>query len=418
MNKINIALTLCLFSLALTGQPCPDSIYFTSQAQIDSFQIVYPNCTEIEGTVLIDGEDISNLNGLSALSSIGGSLVVGKDFKIGTGNPNLTSLSGLDNLLTIGGDLHIQFAWALSNLEGLDALTLISGDLILTGFNYLVSPDGLGALDYVGGDVLIQSLYTLTNINSLNNVDSIGGALVIEDNEALADINGLSNLDYVGSGVYLTALSRVKNLSGLGSLESVGGSLFISSNDSLLHIADLISLKTINGNLWLQSNPLLASLQGLDDIDPGSITGIYIFNNDKLSVCEVESVCAYLANPSGATFFENNTIGCKSAEEVLDSCEANAVSVDEHHLFENLSISPNPFTTSTTLSFRLEKPENVQFTVYNVQSEIVFEMQERQDKGEQEIIWNAEGLPAGMYFIRLQTGDKIVGRKLLKLKDN
>jgi hypothetical protein len=83
----------------------------------------------------------------------------------------------------------------------------------------------------------------------------------------------------------------------------------------------------------------------------------------------------------------------------------------------NVDVSPNPFTTSTTLSFRLEKPENVHFTVYNVQSQIVFSIEEKQDKGEQKVIWNAEGLPAGIYYFRIQAGVMVGGGKIIKISD-
>ena len=49
-------LTLCLLSIALSGwtQSClPGGITFTTQAQIDSFPINYPGCSEIEGFVEI-----------------------------------------------------------------------------------------------------------------------------------------------------------------------------------------------------------------------------------------------------------------------------------------------------------------------------------------------------------------------------
>ncbi len=77
---------------------------------------------------------------------------------------------------------------------------------------------------------------------------------------------------------------------------------------------------------------------------------------------------------------------------------------------------PNPFTTSTTLSYTLDKPENIRFTVYNVQSQIVYRMQERQEKGEQLIQWNAEGLPAGMYYFRIQAGEMVGSGKVVKLE--
>ena len=77
------------------------------------------------------------------------------------------------------------------------------------------------------------------------------------------------------------------------------------------------------------------------------------------------------------------------------------------------SFSPNPFSTSTTLSFRLGKPENVRFTVYNVQSKIVYTIEDRRNAGEQRIEWNANGLPAGLYFYRLVAGDRIGSGKLV-----
>jgi len=86
---------------------------------------------------------------------------------------------------------------------------------------------------------------------------------------------------------------------------------------------------------------------------------------------------------------------------------------------KSLSIShfPNPFTAYTTLTYTLEQPENIRFTVYNVQSQIVYSMQEKQDKGDQEIQWNAEGLPAGMYYYRIQAGDKVGSGKMVKIGD-
>lgn len=52
----------------------PEGIIFSNQAQIDNFNSNYPDCTEIKGGVLIEGNDISNLDGLSIVTSIGGYL--------------------------------------------------------------------------------------------------------------------------------------------------------------------------------------------------------------------------------------------------------------------------------------------------------------------------------------------------------
>jgi hypothetical protein len=43
----------------------------------------------------------------------------------------------------------------------------------------------------------------------------------------------------------------------------------------------------------------------------------------------------------------------------------------------------------------------------------VFDMQEKQEAGEQHIEWNAEGLPTGMYYFIIQAGEKAGGGKML-----
>lgn len=76
MNKLNIfTFALILYCGAVSAQPClPNGITFNTQTQIDSFQINFPNCTEIEGDVLIEGNEITNLDSLDVLTSVYGNL--------------------------------------------------------------------------------------------------------------------------------------------------------------------------------------------------------------------------------------------------------------------------------------------------------------------------------------------------------
>ena len=109
--------------------------YFTSQADVDNFQVYYPGCTELEGDVIISGEDITHLDGLSVITSIGGSLRIGEYFE---GNPLLTDLTGLEGLISIGRDLNIGGNWqygnpSLTSLTGLDNLVSIGWSLGIEG---------------------------------------------------------------------------------------------------------------------------------------------------------------------------------------------------------------------------------------------------------------------------------------------
>ncbi|MCD4729981.1 MAG: hypothetical protein K8R74_05245, partial [Bacteroidales bacterium] len=190
-----------LMSPGIYSTSClPEGITFTTQEEIDNFQVNHPYCTEIEGDLIISGADIINLNGLNVMTSVGGDLnildnyaltnltglenltsIIG-NLKIGSeyeynGNFSLTSLSGLDNLTTIGDSLKIGYNDALTGLSGLENLVSIGGGLIVEKSNALISMTGLGNLVSVGGNCIIAANQTLTSLSGLDNLDVIGGNL-------------------------------------------------------------------------------------------------------------------------------------------------------------------------------------------------------------------------------------------------
>jgi len=196
MKNLSLLILILIFcQITASSQPClPDGIEFTTQAQIDNFQTNYPTCTEIEGDVRIIGDDISNLNGLSVLTSIWGNLYIGQ--WLSQGNPVLTSLTGLDNVTSIGGDVRIWSNEALTSLSGLGNVTFIGGDLsILHNHFALTSLTGLDNVTSIWRSLLIESNFALTSLTGLDNVTSIGGNLWIQWNAALSSLTGLDNID-------------------------------------------------------------------------------------------------------------------------------------------------------------------------------------------------------------------------------
>lgn len=76
-------------------QCVPDNILLSSQADIDDFQLAHgPGCESITGNLVIIGPDISNLAGLSGVTSIGGFLRI-------EDNHSLQDLDGLSSLTSI-----------------------------------------------------------------------------------------------------------------------------------------------------------------------------------------------------------------------------------------------------------------------------------------------------------------------------
>ena len=67
-------LFIATFNFANSQNCIPVAIVFTTQAQVDAFPTDYPGCSIIDGNVGITGDDITNLNGLSQITQINGSL--------------------------------------------------------------------------------------------------------------------------------------------------------------------------------------------------------------------------------------------------------------------------------------------------------------------------------------------------------
>jgi hypothetical protein len=78
---------------------------------------------------------------------------------------------------------------------------------------------------------------------------------------------------------------------------------------------------------------------------------------------------------------------------------------------------PNPFTSYISFNYTLDNPSKVILSVFNNFGLVVAEpVNEFQQHGEQKVNWNAEGLPAGIYYCRLLAGEQIRSVKIIKVK--
>jgi hypothetical protein len=301
---------ILLLRIPVIAQPCiPQGITFNTQAQIDSFPITHPNCSEIQGIVYITGNDITNLNGLSSIVSVGSDLYI-------RNTSSLMSLSGLNNLTSVGNELSIGNNALLNSLEG------------------------LGGLEFVGYALELDINPSLNNLNGLNSLTYIGGYLLISGNGSLVNLTGLDSLGSVGSGVNITGNSLLNNLSGLNNLNSTGGGLMLTQNYSLTSLEGLSNLSMIGGTLWINDNNSLHSLIGLDNITANSITDLTISDNDSLSTCEILSVCSYLSSLNGNVIVQNNSAGCNNETEIESACQS--ISTLENEESGSFLIYPNP----------------------------------------------------------------------------
>jgi len=421
--------------------PClPEGITFTTQEEIDNFETNYQGCIEVEGDVIIDGDDINNLNGLNVLTSIEGDLSI-------YSNPLLTSLSGLEGLSSIGGHLSIKLNDALLNLIGLDNLTFIGSFLNIEDNNSLASLQGLNSLStigigpygfglnisdndnltnlsglesltYIEGALAIKDNFDLVSLTGLENLTSIGGYLSVSSNNELISLNGLNNLTSIGGRLSIGISGgnpALTSLAGLESLNSIGGHLTIKDNHLLSNIFNLNGVTTLWGNLTITNNDSLTSLSGLENIDETSIANLTITNNDELYDCDVWSICQYLINPGGTAVIEYNAPECNSIEEVEEHC---LTGIEEFASKEGLNIYPNPLGSDVIISYNLEHSSFVTLKILDLSGkEMSILINEVQKQGEQKVKYNSHELKPGVYFCVLKTNPARAGqtKKIIKL---
>ena len=229
---------------------CPQNAYtLKTQDEVNDFP---QDCDSVLGRLTVEkNTDITNLDGLANLTSVGGGLFI--DY-----NSSLTSLNGLANLISVGGGLLIYSNGALTNLDGLASLTSVEGFL------------------------QIYNNASLTNLDGLANLTSVGDDLIIESNNNLTDLNGLANLTSVGGNLVIKTNLHLENLNGLASITSVGGNLNIVSNDALTNCQGIAPVLG-----WPSGPP--------DDSVDGVIT---IESNGGPACSSVEAVLASVSVPS------------------------------------------------------------------------------------------------------------------------
>jgi len=298
--------------------------YFMCQTEIDSFPNHFPGCSDLKGSVIVTGNDITSLNGLSAVTSISGGLDI-------SDNPGLKNIDGLSQVTSIGGLLMIHNNPSLPNLSGLINLDSVGSQLSISNNDSLTALTGLDSLTCVGSRLDISDNANLLSLNALGNLTSVG-ELRIEHNPALTTISGLSNVNtytdpepfhIIDSNVLLTSLTGLESitsckyiyiidnnsltnlegldnltsvsntcgiqrndsltsLSGLNNFDSVGKELYISFNNSLTNLTGIENLRYIGTNIYINENAVLLDLTGLDSLQ--FIGGnIYVVNNLALS---------------------------------------------------------------------------------------------------------------------------------------
>ena len=93
-----------------------------------------------------------------------------------------------------------------------------------------------------------------------------------------------------------------------------------------------------------------------------------------------------------------------------------ATNIDDN-LVNNTLVYPNPFSTSIIIEYELTKPGNSIITIFNhLGQKVEIINQGNFQSGKQQFVWDASGLPNGIYFVQVRAGQKMATRKIVKMK--
>ena len=417
------------------GEPpsvCDGDIALSTQAEVDAF-----DCTEVGGTLSIsDGfinDDITDLSSLAGLESVGGDLEIQYNdlltslagleslTSVGgvlwfSGNDLLPSFAGLEGLVSIGDDFRVFTNAALTSFAGLESLSAIGDDLAVNDNAELVSFEGLEGLISIGDRVEIGGNGALRSLSGLESLTTVGGGLGIFNHPELTSLAALANLTTFGGPMTIRGNSVLESLAGLEGITSIGGALVIGENASLASLEGFRGLTTIENALAIFENPALESLDGLEGITSVA-SDLLVIENGALSDCACGLAGLIAGDPpmfsgvGGMITVENNAPdgACTSPPIVLDAFEdamcmpvANEPSATLPDRFALSTPYPNPFARATTITVDVPTAIDVRLAVYDVLGrEVVVLLDGPVDVGRHEIAFDAAGLPSGLYFVRM-----------------
>lgn len=276
----------------------------------------------LEGDVLIDGVvGLEDLTGLTGVRHITGSLII-------RSNPDLTSLDGMQALVSIGGRFEISHNWNLEALGSFDKLESIGEALEIRGVQAAREMPNLPVLERCGSVRLVetsalQTVYGFPALQQTRGFDMI-------DNVALERIslqsNNLPNIDYfflernrallqLQLPSSLTRIDEIRvernrALEDLGGFSGITGArlLTVDYNHSIPDLAGLEQIESVD-LLHIEHNHELITLDGLDNLQKVE-DEVVIKRNHKLPACEADAFASRLGSPTKEIERNNNEATC------------------------------------------------------------------------------------------------------------
>lgn len=252
--------------------------------------------------IIQENANLTDLTGLGSITTVTDDVLI-------LGNGALTNLSGLA-VTDIGNILELRGNPVLTDLEGLENLVSIGNDIQITNNDALTSLVALSDLTSVGDSILVQENATLPNLNGLQNItdyDDTNTVNIINNPQldcsqptptptlpfevdvdagnlvncnavvvttctgdytvtSQAELDALANCEVITGNLVLDSGSGITNLNALSNITTIGGDFEIRDEAAIGDLDALSNLATLGGNLTLRNSTSLDDLIGLSNL--------------------------------------------------------------------------------------------------------------------------------------------------------
>jgi len=220
---------------AIISAQCPDNIFAASQAQLENLMEDFPNCEHLAGYLSV--HDVSDLSSLAAIKTVGEYVHI-------RNCDDLSSLTGLENLTSVAEYVEIQQCSNITSLQPFGSLATVGEKLELGNLPGIATLEGLGSLVSIGGDLDIHNNDNLESIAELISLDTIGGDFVFQFNQSAEVISGPANLTKISGRFHFWQNNALTTVAGFDNLTEVG-SISIQHHDKGINFEGLRNIVTV-----------------------------------------------------------------------------------------------------------------------------------------------------------------------------
>jgi len=257
---------------------------------------------------------------------------------------------------------------------------------------------GFESLKVVERELFISNFDILQVFDAFHNLETVGDRFVLQ-NLGMEEMSGFENLKHVGSYFNISSCYNLKKLPTFPNLTSVKNSITLSALRSIETIDGFNSLAVFSDGasgekFTCQYNENLKAITGFQNFRFDELSESFLISeNPLLSMCNAVPICDYLDNGGMNGTFENNAVGCRTVDEVIESCRS--VSTHESKS-KRLRLSPNPVTDMLVSNLPLQ-----QYQLLSIAGQVVVSY--KADIPTDRI--DVSSLPAGIYIAKLQQVD-------------